>query len=163
MQERDGEITRVFQVIKSNSPVFEVGFEMTGGVTFKDFLDHMTREHGEDLPLEAPKPQTVPELLEEKPSTLTLVPPPMTIQELIAKAEQSGFKVADIVTGAKLYHSQPNIYRLTPEQIADLDRRMTARIEKLQATRGEAGVTAKRENSNGETGTKAQARSLKRA
>ncbi|HEX8774504.1 MAG TPA: hypothetical protein VF735_13090 [Pyrinomonadaceae bacterium] len=159
LQEREGEVVRVFQIVKSNSQAFEVGYEMVGDVTFKDFLNHMQREAGTELPMEAPKPSPVPEVLEEKPSPLSLVPPPMTIQELIAKAEQNGFKVADIVTGAKLYHSQPNIYRLTPEQIADLDRRMTARIEKLQAT-----APAKRESASGETGTKAQAtRSLKRA
>src|ERR671920_171663 len=45
LQERDGEIVRVFQVVKSNSPAFEVGFELTGSVTFKDFLEHMKREH----------------------------------------------------------------------------------------------------------------------
>src|SRR5215210_793470 len=66
VQERDGEVTRVFQVVKSNSPAFQVGFEMTGSVTFKDFIEHMKREHGEDLPLEAPRPLTVPEVLEEK-------------------------------------------------------------------------------------------------
>jgi hypothetical protein len=38
-----------------------------------------------------------------------------------------------VVTGAKVYHNQPNIYRLTSEQIADLERRMTARAEKLRA------------------------------
>src|SRR5918911_3539706 len=54
MQERDGEIVRVFQVVKSNSPAFEVGMEFTGDVKFKDFLDHMRREHGEDLPLRTP-------------------------------------------------------------------------------------------------------------
>src|ERR1044072_2636702 len=74
LQERDGEITRVFQVVKSNSPAFEVGFELVGNVTFKDFLDHMKREHGTDLPMEAPKPQTVPEVLEETPSPISLVP-----------------------------------------------------------------------------------------
>lgn len=159
LQEREGEIVRVFQVVKSNSQAFEVGFELIGDVTFKSFLDHMTREGGTELPMTAPKPSPIPETLEEKPSPLSLVPPPMTVQELIAKAEQNGFKVADIVTGAKLYHSQPNIYRLTPEQIADLDRRMTARIEKLKATRDDANTPAK-----GETGTKAQAaRTLKRA
>jgi hypothetical protein len=162
MQEREGEIVRVFQVVKSNSRAFEVGFELIGDVTFKTFLDHMRREAGTELPLEAPKPSNIPEVLEEKPSTLSLVPPPMTVQELIAKAEQNGFKVADIVTGAKLYHSQPNIYRLTPEQIADLDRRMSTRIEKLNATRGEANVSAVKRES--ETNTKAQAaRTLKRA
>ena len=142
LQERDGEIVRVFQVVKSNSSAFEVGFEMIGDVNFKDFLDHMKKETGGELPLEAPKPSTVPELLEEKPSPLTVVTHTMSIQELIDKAEENGFKQADIVTAAKVYHSQPNIYRLSADQIADLDRRMTARIEKLkgapkqQAARG---------------------------
>lgn len=162
LQERVGEITRVFQIVKSNSPAFEVGYEMTGDVTFKDFLDHMARESGADLPLNAPRPQIVPETLEEKPSPLSLVPPPMTVQELIAKAEGLGFKVADIVTGAKVYHSQPNIYRLTPEQIADLDRRITARGEK---TKNEAGkADAKSEQDATEATPKAQsARNIKRA
>src|SRR6059058_5362625 len=35
LQERDGEIVRVFQVVKSNSPAFEVGFELEGDITFK--------------------------------------------------------------------------------------------------------------------------------
>ena len=140
LQERDGEIVRVFQVVKSNSSAFEVGFELVGDVTFKDFLDHMKREFGTELPLEAPKPSAVPEVLEEKPSPLSLVPPPMTIQELIAKAEKHGFKQADLVTAAKVYHNQPNIYHLTPEQVADLDRRMTARVEKLKAAQGTAAA-----------------------
>src|SRR5215203_3713276 len=55
LQERDGEITRVFQVVKSNSPAFEVGFELTGAVTFTDFLNHMKRESGTDLPMETPR------------------------------------------------------------------------------------------------------------
>ncbi|MDT4898239.1 MAG: hypothetical protein QOH25_3316 [Acidobacteriota bacterium] len=164
VQERDGEVTRVFQVVKSNSPAFEVGFELTGNVTFKDFLEHMKREHGTDLPMETSKPQTVPEVLEEKPQPISLVPPTMTIQELIAKAEGYGFKQADIVTGAKVYHNQTNIYRLTPEQIADLDRRITARIEKTRAAQSEGNEPLKKEASAGEGGTKTQAtRNLKRA
>jgi hypothetical protein len=131
LQERDGEIVRVFQVVKSNSPAFEVGFEMTGSVTFSDFLEHMKREHGTELPIEAPKPSSAPETIEEK-QPLTLVQPQMTVQELVTKAEQLGFKQADVVTGARVYHNQPNIYRLTPEQVADLDRRMTARAERLK-------------------------------
>jgi hypothetical protein len=89
----------------------------------------------------------------------------MTIQELIAKAEKLGFKQADIVTGAKVYHSQPNIYRLTPEQIADLDRRITARVEKMNsAAQSESNAPLKKEASAGEGGTKTQAaRNLKRA
>jgi hypothetical protein len=65
-------------------------------------------------------------------------PPQITIHELIAKAEQNGFKQADIVTAAKLYHQQPNIYRLSSEQVADLDRRMTAKIEKVKQAREDA-------------------------
>jgi hypothetical protein len=160
LQEREGEVTRVFQVVKSNSAAFEVGFEMTGNVTFKDFLDHMQRATGDDLPLEAPKPSPVPEMLEEKPSPLSLVPPPMTIQELIDKAESHGFKRSDLLTAAKLYHNQHNIYRLNADEIADLDRRMTARIEKMNATQGEARQDA----STNERSTKTQAaRALKRA
>src|SRR3982750_4156529 len=74
VQERDGEVTRVFQVVKSNSPAFEVGFELTANIPFTDFLEHMKREHGTELPMEAPKPQAVPELLEEKPSPVSIVP-----------------------------------------------------------------------------------------
>src|SRR5215213_5666616 len=101
LQERDGEIVRVFQVVKSNSPAFQVGFELTGSVTFTDFLEHMKREHGTDLPVEAPKPASVPETIEEK-QPLTLVQPQITVQELVEKAERLGFKQADVVTGARV-------------------------------------------------------------
>jgi hypothetical protein len=137
LQERDGEITRVFQVVKSNSPAFELGFEMTGDVTFKDFLDHLIRHSESDLPVAAPKPLDVPETLPTLAESLT-APPQITIHELIAKAEQNGFKQADIVTAAKLYHQQTNIYRLSSEQVADLDRRMMAKIEKVKQAREEA-------------------------
>ena len=164
LQERDGEIVRVFQVVKSNSSAFEVGLELVGDVTFKDFLDHMKREFGTELPLEAPKPSPVPEALEEKPSPLSLVPPPMTIQELIAKAEKHGFKQADLVTAAKVYHNQPNIYHLTPEQVADLDRRMTARVEKLKAAPGTAAASGRPGAAADQTAARAQSgRNVKRA
>src|ERR671921_2696022 len=61
VQERDGEVTRVFQVVKSNSSAFEVGFEMTGEVGFKDFLDHMKRADGVALDTEAAKIPAAPE------------------------------------------------------------------------------------------------------
>ncbi|HYE74333.1 MAG TPA: hypothetical protein VEF04_13425 [Blastocatellia bacterium] len=136
LQERDGEITRVFQVVKSNSPAFELGFEMTGNVTFRDFLNHLVSFHGTDLPVDKAKPIDVPETLSQ-PEPLSVVPPRITIQDLIEKAIENGFKPADIVTAAKLYHQQSNIYRLTPEQIADLDRRMAAKIEKMKASQAE--------------------------
>jgi hypothetical protein len=132
LQERDGEITRVFQVVKSNSPAFEVGFEMTGNVTFKDFLDYMKGEQALELAFDAPAKSNVPEFIEEK-QPLSIAPQAMTIDDLIKKAVDNGFKQADIVTGAKVYHNQPNIYHLTAEQIVDLDRRMSARIEKTKA------------------------------
>lgn len=131
LQERDGEITRVFQVVKSNSPAFEVGYEMTGNITFKDFLDHMRAEEALNLAFETPAKSSVPEFIEEK-QPLSIAPQTLTIEDLIKKAETSGFKQADIVTGARIYHNQPNIYHLTAEQILDLDRRMTARIEKTK-------------------------------
>ena len=160
MQERAGEIVRVFQVVKSNSPAFEVGFEMTGDVTFADFINHMRSETDADLPVEAPRPAAVPETLEEKPQPVPIAPQ-LTVQELITKAEQNGFKQADIVTGAKVYHNQPNIYRLTPEQVADLDRRMTARVEKMKSAQGAAATARQAET---EAGTRTQpARSIRRA
>jgi hypothetical protein len=133
IQERDGEVQRVFQVIKSNSDVFEVGFEMIGNVTFKDFLNYMKNEAALDLAFDKPKPISVPTVLEEKPA-LSLVKNEMTIDELISKAEKHGFKKSDVILGAKMYHNQPNIYHLTQEQIFDLDRRITARVEKMKQT-----------------------------
>ncbi len=132
MQERDGEITRVFQVVKSNSPAFEVGFEMTGNIGFKDFLEHMKAEQALELAFDKPAKSEIPEFIEDK-TPISIAPQMMTIDDLIKKAEVNGFKQADIVTGAKVYHNQPNIYHLKAEQIADLDLRMSARIAKTNA------------------------------
>ena len=137
LQERDGEIVRVFQVVKSNSPAFELGFEMTGDITFKNFLDHLVQHSGSELPTAAPKPLSVPETLPE-PEPVVPARPQMTIQQLIEKAEQHGFSKADIVTAARVYHQEPNVFRLTSEQIADLDERMTAKIGRAQVANDEA-------------------------
>lgn len=135
MQEREGEIVRVFQVVKSNSPAFEVGFELTGNVTFKDFLEHLRAETGGDLPMDKAKPSDVPETLSIKDEfSEDDLKPHMTIDDLIAKAIANGFKQSDIVTTARIYHNQPNIHRLTVAQIEDLDRRLTAKIEKQSAS-----------------------------
>ncbi|HEX8266045.1 MAG TPA: hypothetical protein VF596_11605 [Pyrinomonadaceae bacterium] len=142
LQERDGEILRVFQVVKSNSPAFEVGFELTGNIGFKDFLDHMRGEEALNLAFENPAPSAVPEFIEDK-SPISIAPPQMTIDDLVEKAEANGFKRADIVTGAKVYHNQPNIYHLNAEQIADLDRRITAKIEKTKASQNETATEEK--------------------
>ncbi len=132
LQERDGEITRVFQVVKSNSPAFEVGFEMTGNIGFKDFLEYMKAEQALELAFDQPAKSDIPEFIEDK-TPISIAPPTMTVEDLIRKAEENGFKQADIVTGAKIYHNQSNIYHLTAEQIVDLDRRMTARVAKTNA------------------------------
>lgn len=143
LQERDGEIVRVFSVVKSNSPVFEVGFEMTGNVSFKDFLDRMRGENPSDISFEKPKAVAVPEFIEQS-NVIEMKPKTITIEELIAKAESNGFKQADIVTGARIYHNQPNIYHLTPEQVVDLDKRMTARIEKMKSSSEDKTVAKKK-------------------
>lgn len=122
LQERDGEIERVFQVVKSNSPAFEVGFELVGDVSFKDFLAQVSRDKLAEPPKVAETLQIKP-AAKDKPAIKE-----MKIQELIDKAEKNGFKQADLVTAARIYHSQPNIYHLTAEQILDLDRRMSAKI-----------------------------------
>ncbi len=143
LQERDGEITRVFQVVKSNSPAFEVGFEMTGNIGFKDFLEHMKAEQALELAFDAPAKSDVPEYIEDK-MPVSIAPKILTIDELIAKAEANGFKRADIITGARVYHNQPNIYHLTDEQVADLDGRITARIEKMRGeSKTETSATEK--------------------
>ncbi len=133
LQERDGEVLRVFQVVKSNSPVFEVGFEMTGNVTFKDFLDRMRDENPSDMTFEKPKANNVSQFIESN-NVIEMKPKTLTIDELIAKAEANGFKRADVITGARIYHNQPNIYHLSAEQVLDLDKRMSARIEKMNST-----------------------------
>jgi len=143
LQERDGEIIRVFQVVKSNSPVFEVGFEMSGNVTFKDFLNRMRDENPTDISFEKPPASNVPEFIEQS-NVVEMRPKLLTIDELIAKAEANGFKRADIVTGARIYHNQPNLYHLTSEQVLDLDKRMSARLEKTKIeTNGSAPRKAK--------------------
>lgn len=131
MQERDGEIMRVFQVVKSNSPAFEVGFELTGDVTFKDFLHRLEKETSRDLQFSEEKATSVPETLPEQMGwSEEDIPKDMTVQDLIEKAIASGFKHSDLVNAARVYHNQPNIHRLTLDQIEDLDRRMTAKVAK---------------------------------
>jgi hypothetical protein len=70
------------------------------------------------------------------------------------------------VTGAKLYHNQTNIYRLSPEQITDLDRRITARIEKTSAAASDDKAGAAKQGAAGNdtnARTAAAARNIKRA
>jgi hypothetical protein len=132
LQERQGEIVRVFQVVKSNSSAFEVGFELTGQVGFGDFLAQL---RADSAPFTAAAAVKYAEPVAEYLPAATPVEfdaPAMTIEDLLGKAAEYGFRQNEIVTAAKLYCNQPNIYKLTAEQIEDLDRRMTARMEKAQ-------------------------------
>lgn len=140
LQERNGEITRVFQVIKSNSPAFEVGFELTGNIGFGDFLEHIRGENALSSAFDAPEKSNVPEYIEDK-TPISIAPPQITIEDLIAKAEANGFKQSDILTSAKYYHNQTNIFHLTAEQIQDLDHKITAKIEKNKAAQTDAPQT----------------------
>jgi len=136
MQERDGEITRVFQVVKSNSPVFEVGFELTGDVTFNDFLERLQKQTGKDLLASEIKANSVPPVLpQEMDFKDEEIPKDMTVEDLIQKAVASGFKKSDIVNAARVYHNQTNIHRLTLDQIEDLDRRISAKSKKTESTK----------------------------
>lgn len=134
LQERQGEIVRVFQVVKSNSSAFEVGFELTGNVTFKDFLEHLRSETGQDIEKSKAKATEATETLSFKDEiSEDELGAHMTVDDLITKAQSLGFKQSDIVTASRIYHNQPNIHRLTAAQIEDLDRRMSAKVEKREA------------------------------
>ena len=91
----------------------------------------MKGEQALELAFDAPAKSSVPEFIEDK-QPISIAPQTMTVEDLVKKAESNGFKRADIVTGAKIYHNQSNIYHLTDEQILDLDNRMSARIAKTQ-------------------------------
>ncbi|HEX2913903.1 MAG TPA: hypothetical protein VH186_24075 [Chloroflexia bacterium] len=120
---------RVFRVVKSNSPAFPIGLELINP-TFSDFLSRLTNNSSNALPLIAPAPVEVPELLEETPALSFVRPSGPTLEDLIEKAEQNGFSQADLVTAARYYCGKSDLQRLTPEEIADLDRRLSARIDK---------------------------------
>ncbi len=123
---------RVFRVVKSNSPAFPIGLELLNP-SFSDFLVRLSQGGTASLPLTAPTASTEPELLEESPA-LTIVPPlGPTLGELIEKAETNGLSQADLVTAARYYcNGKTDLERLSSDEIADLDRRLTARIEKEQ-------------------------------
>lgn len=139
LQERDGEIERVFQVVKSNSPAFEVGLELTGDVTFGDFLSRLQAEPGSELPA-ASKAIEIPAVLKEveieAPARVA-----MTTHDLLKKANTFGFQQKDVVMASKLYHNQPNIFKLTESQMEDLIVRMQARAEKVKADKANAPLT----------------------
>lgn len=123
---------RVFRVVKSNSSAFPIGLELLNP-TFSDFLARLS-EGGASLPFTAPAAPSEPELLDEAPNLTVMSPLGPSLDDLLEKAGLHGFTRADLVTAAKYYcNGKTDLERLTPEELVDLDRRLTARIEKDQS------------------------------
>jgi hypothetical protein len=121
---------RVFRVVKSNSSAFPIGMELFNP-SFADFLAHLNNSGTNTLPVSTPLPTQEPELLEEAPALAFVGRTGPTLEDLLAKAEENGFSQADLVTAARYYcNGKSDLQRLSPEEIADLDRRLTSRIEK---------------------------------
>lgn len=124
---------RIFRVVKSNSPAFPIGLELRDP-TFADTLARLATGSGSSLPLDAPAPATEPEVLAEPPALAALEPVGPTLEELLAKAEQHGFSHAHLVTAARHYcDGKDDLQRLTPKEIAALDRRLSKHIGQEQA------------------------------
>ncbi len=126
---------RIFRVVKSNSSAFPIGLELRDP-TFAAVLARLTdgtNGGGSTLPVHDPAPQTEPEILEVAPA-LTIVPPAgPTYDELVAKATELGFSRAQLVTAARHYcGGKDDLERLTPDEIAELDRRLSAHASRRQ-------------------------------
>ncbi len=125
----DFETERVFRVIKTNSPAFPVGMEFINP-TFADFLAQL----GEGA-MPHPPVDPVAELIED-PTPLTLVRPTgPTLDDLRELAANHGLREADLVVAARHYcNGKSDLTRLTPDDISDLHRRLSARVEKQAAS-----------------------------
>ena len=122
---------RVFRVVKSNSPAFPIGMELVNPV----FADLMGRLNS-DAPVSTPPTaaEDTPEWLEDVPFTVVRPSGP-TLDDLIAKAQEAGFSRANLVTAAAHYcGGKTDLERLNEEEIAELDRRLSARIDAARAT-----------------------------
>jgi len=124
---------RVFRVVKSNSSAFPIGMELLNP-TFSDFLKRLTEGGTSSLPLTAPAAPSEPELLDEAPNLTVMSSLGPNLDDLLEKAGLNGFTRADLITAAKYYcNGKTDLERLSPEELVDLDRRLTARIEKDQS------------------------------
>lgn len=120
---------RVFRVVKSNSAAFPIGLELRDP-TFAQALARLNEAPAAGLPLAAPAPPSEPETLPEPP-TLTIVGPSgPTLDELLAKAERYGFARAHLVTAARHYCGKDDLERLAPDEIVELDRRLSKHIDR---------------------------------
>ena len=128
---------RVFRVVKSNSAAFPIGLELRDP-SFAQLLARLTDSGGPTLPalpVHAPAPLTEPETLEPAPALAIVPPPGPTLEELLAKADRHGFSHAQLITAARHYcGGKDDLTRLAPDEIAELDRRLTSHIERLQAS-----------------------------
>lgn len=143
------ETVRVFRVVKSNSAVFPIGLELRDP-TFAAVLARLTEGAGNSLPLHDPAPTTEPDLLDPLPA-LTLVPSAgPTLAELLDKAQELGFSRAQLVTAARHYcHGQDDLERLNADDLAELDRRLTAHATRQQPTATEQHEVATPGSSSG--------------
>lgn len=124
------EPVRVARVIKTNSPYFPMGLELTNP-TFSNFLARM-----EDTPQAVP--DDIPEFL--LPQASAPANPGPTLQDLVTQAEGFGVERAQLLTAARHYHKVDSLDGLTKEQIADLLERLTERY----APSGEETESSKR-------------------
>lgn len=131
---------RIFRVVKSNSAVFPIGLELSDP-TFASVLARLT-EGGGTLPTYTATPATEPETLETAP-TLTIVPSAgPTLDALLVKADELGFSRAQLVTAARHYcGGKDDLARLTSEELAELDRRLSAHAGRRQDVTPETAET----------------------
>ena len=111
------EPVRVARVIKTNSPYFPMGMELTNP-TFSDFLTRL-----DDAP--QPVADDIPAFL--RPQAVAPVNPGPTLQDLITQSESFGVERAQLLTAARHYHKVDSLESLTSEQITDLLERLTER------------------------------------
>jgi hypothetical protein len=123
------ETERVFRVIKTNSPAFPVGMEFINP-TFADFLARLAE--GAPVPL-AQNMDDVPELLDDLAPLALVRPQGPTLDDLRALAHEHGLRDAELIVAARHYCGKNDLTRLTPDEVADLHRRLTARVEKQAA------------------------------
>ena len=88
----------------------------------------------------APAPATEPEIIEAAPALAIVPPAGPTLDDLLAKADSLGFSRAQLVTAARHYcGGKDDLERLAPDEIAELDRRLSAHASRRQdATNGAA-------------------------
>jgi hypothetical protein len=124
----DLRMVRVFRVVKTNSPAFPIGTELINPV----FSDLVARLSGNSqLQVTPPPVDEEPEYLAPVVEPTLIHPLGPTLADLIEKAETNGYNKADLITAARFYcGGKTDLERLTPEEIVDLDRRLSARIEK---------------------------------